>query len=214
MNTKATMSEAEAKSAKGQQQIRSILRAASNVLVQGGMEKFSVNRVAAKAGISLGNLQYYFPKRRDLIGALLNLPKIELTTSMQELIDNAEIRNNSGEAALMVFLDTVLRLNASAKECAVAWNAWSMSLYNPATKQLLDEWYESYLAIMRDTIKNCNPDISDKRLEFISLFVVSALEGESVLWRSAMSDQKQHDRYIDSFKKAVLELVYDRDNSN
>ncbi|MEL0587400.1 MAG: TetR/AcrR family transcriptional regulator [Candidatus Thiodiazotropha sp. (ex. Lucinoma kazani)] len=57
--------EAEKKlSRKGQKRIEAILDTARRVLTESGLGDFSMNKVAANSGISLGNLQYYFPKKK------------------------------------------------------------------------------------------------------------------------------------------------------
>ena len=48
---------------KGEQRINLILEAAELLLIDSGYHNFSMRKVATKAGISVGNLQYYFPSK-------------------------------------------------------------------------------------------------------------------------------------------------------
>jgi AcrR family transcriptional regulator len=43
---------------------------AREVLVDHGLERFVMRDVAARAGMTLGNLQYYYPTRMDLLEAV------------------------------------------------------------------------------------------------------------------------------------------------
>ena len=56
---------------KGEQRRISILSNAMEILIVDGYSKLSMRGVAKKVGISLGNLQYYFPNRQTLLQALL-----------------------------------------------------------------------------------------------------------------------------------------------
>ena len=47
-----------------------LLQAAQEMLGQDNFERFSLRAVADRAGVSLANLQYYYPKREDLARAL------------------------------------------------------------------------------------------------------------------------------------------------
>ena len=57
---------------KGLQRRAQILDAASQRLVEVGMEGLSLNSIAAKVGISLGNLQYYFPYKKNCYSSCFN----------------------------------------------------------------------------------------------------------------------------------------------
>jgi AcrR family transcriptional regulator len=51
--------------------VRVILDAAARVLARDGYEKASTNRIAEKAGVSVGSLYQYFPNKDALVRALL-----------------------------------------------------------------------------------------------------------------------------------------------
>lgn len=48
-----------------------ILATAREALAQSGLERFVMRAVAEGAGVKLGNLQYYFPTREDLLEAVI-----------------------------------------------------------------------------------------------------------------------------------------------
>ena len=57
--------------ARAQATVEAILSAARRVLTRTGYAKFSTNRVAKTAGVSIGSLYQYFPNKRALVGAVL-----------------------------------------------------------------------------------------------------------------------------------------------
>ncbi len=54
----------------GRSTARRIIQAAHDLLETQILDKFSMRSVAEQAGVSLANLQYYFPRREDLLHAL------------------------------------------------------------------------------------------------------------------------------------------------
>lgn len=61
----------DALTTKGAQRRAQLIAEARTHLVDVGVERFSVRQVADAAGITLGNLQYYFPSRDDLLAAVM-----------------------------------------------------------------------------------------------------------------------------------------------
>ena len=57
---------------KGERRIKIILEAAEQLLIDSGYHNFSMRKVATKAGVSVGNLQYYFPSKDKLLAAVLD----------------------------------------------------------------------------------------------------------------------------------------------
>jgi AcrR family transcriptional regulator len=60
-----------AKRSDGRDTAAKIITTAYDLLISGGYADFSMRNIADKAGIRLANLQYYYPKKDDLIQALL-----------------------------------------------------------------------------------------------------------------------------------------------
>ncbi|MDX3001416.1 TetR/AcrR family transcriptional regulator [Kribbella solani] len=58
-------------STRGYERYCEVLAAARELLVDEGFDRFVLRRVAAKTGMTLGNLQYYFATRDDLLEAVI-----------------------------------------------------------------------------------------------------------------------------------------------
>ncbi len=62
-----------------------ILDAAARILVKNGYDAFTTNRVAEKAGVSIGSLYQYFPNKEALIGELQRRHVEELEQGIEEM---------------------------------------------------------------------------------------------------------------------------------
>ncbi|MEQ1755849.1 MAG: TetR/AcrR family transcriptional regulator [Micropepsaceae bacterium] len=69
--------------------VGTILQAAAHVLVKRGYEAFTTNRVAEKAGVSIGSLYQYFPNKDALLVALMKRHVMEIENTVVEMVDRA-----------------------------------------------------------------------------------------------------------------------------
>ena len=69
-----------------------ILDAAARILVKDGYEAFTTNRVAEKAGVSVGSLYQYFPNKEALLGELMRRHVEELERGMLAITADAAKR--------------------------------------------------------------------------------------------------------------------------
>ncbi len=56
---------------RAQATVDAILRATAHILVADGYDRASTNRIAARAGVSIGSLYQYFPNKEALVAALM-----------------------------------------------------------------------------------------------------------------------------------------------
>jgi len=67
-----------------------ILETARTILTDEGLEAFALRDVAKRSGVQLGNLQYYFRSRDDLVEAIIEAESRANTEFMDALADNAD----------------------------------------------------------------------------------------------------------------------------
>jgi AcrR family transcriptional regulator len=69
-----------------------ILDAAARILVKDGYEAFTTNRVAERAGVSVGSLYQYFPNKESLLGELMRRHMMELEQGFEAILADASDR--------------------------------------------------------------------------------------------------------------------------
>jgi AcrR family transcriptional regulator len=115
-------------SRKGQERSEAILDAAERLLVDEGHAALTLRGVAQRAGIRLGNLQYYFATREALVRALLARILERATARLEERMgtagDPAEAFDKSLEALLEDQLDP-----ASYR---LFYDLWALAAREPA----------------------------------------------------------------------------------
>jgi AcrR family transcriptional regulator len=71
-NKPATMPRKLPKQDRSRVTVEAILEATTHILVEEGYEKANTNRIAERAGISIGSLYQYFPNKESLMTALMD----------------------------------------------------------------------------------------------------------------------------------------------
>jgi AcrR family transcriptional regulator len=130
-----------------------IVDVARQLLLEGGSLEFSLREVAGRAGISVSNLQYYFPTRLAVLRAVL-----------EPVIDTylAELRKATGSKApphvTLAALAGQALLDAQDGECAALW--WhfvSLAAIDPECSRLLDDWYGTLTREIAKLIRSAYP---------------------------------------------------------
>ena len=101
---------------KGQARREQILAAATDVLLEEGYAGFSMRGVAARAGVGLSHVQYYFPEPALIVAALLDRFISQYAGAVM-----SEFRSSSGpvRARLVAALEFLLNDDAYRNACSI-----------------------------------------------------------------------------------------------
>lgn len=69
--------------------VKAIVEAAAHILVKHGYDAFTTNRVAERAGVSIGSLYQYFPNKDALLSELMRRHVIEIERGVEEIASQA-----------------------------------------------------------------------------------------------------------------------------
>ncbi|XPF94482.1 TetR/AcrR family transcriptional regulator [Colwellia sp. RE-S-Sl-9] len=160
---------------KGERRIKIILEAAEQLLIDSGYHNFSMRKVATKAGVSVGNLQYYFPSKDSLLESLLD-------QVIQNYLDTFEkFRDNLSPKEQFIKIIKAVVKDLKTKHTTVFFpELWSMANHEKHVSKIMDNMYGKYRAIVADIIKDINPKLTDLQAQRLSLFITSSLEGHTI----------------------------------
>ncbi len=69
--------------------VEAIVEAAAHILVKHGYDAFTTNRVAERAGVSIGSLYQYFPNKDALLSELMRRHVVEIERGVEEMAELA-----------------------------------------------------------------------------------------------------------------------------
>lgn len=163
---------AAARSPKGANTIGTILKAARNVFIRDGHAGLTMRKVAAEAGVVVGNVSYYFPSKRALLEAML---REELADYVEEHIRQFETDRDS---PLDILLNVVTFYVANGRTSyAFFYQMWGYAGSDESAKQLIRELYRPIGRFIYYLVKAANPSFSDARVRQIVLQIFSLEEG-------------------------------------
>ncbi|MDE0064001.1 MAG: TetR/AcrR family transcriptional regulator [Gammaproteobacteria bacterium] len=161
---------------KGRRTAAHILEQSTQVLMRDGYSQFSLRRVAQAAGVTLGNLQYYFPTKPDLVEAML----IHVVEGYVETFDRlmAEVEGRP-EEQLAAVLTYVIRDLTNPRTTVLFPELWSMANHEPAVQQYVEDLYETYRRIVAGLIARINPRLSPGQVRLLTIFITASIEGHT-----------------------------------
>jgi AcrR family transcriptional regulator len=128
---------------KGEARRAEILDAAEQQLIHQGAEGLGLRSVARAVGISVGNLQYYFPTRADLLDALFE----RHTEEFREELAARQAGATEPREQFELLVDYWLGVQHTRGQ-SLFWHLWAISAHDDSARTLMVRVY----AVLQDRI--------------------------------------------------------------
>ena len=161
---------------KGRRKAQHIREQATQVFIRDGYSRFSLRQVANAAGVTLGNLQYYFPTKSDLLNAMLGHVLTDYLEAFNRLMAEVDGRPEEQLAAVLSY---VIRDLTNPRTTALFPELWSMANHDPAVGPYVEDMYETYRRIVASLIPQINPRLTAGQVRLLTIFITSAIEGHT-----------------------------------
>jgi AcrR family transcriptional regulator len=148
-----------------------ILDAAQRVLVRTGYEKFTTNKVARLAGVSIGSLYQYFPSKRALVGALLDRHVERSTRALRE--DRRDLRQASVEQMVRRLTTWMVRSHQAEPELH---RVIVRELPRQGLTPTIEMGFERAIASTRTFLESRSESLAPRNLELSAFIVVHTIE--------------------------------------
>lgn len=162
------------KSSKGHRNAKSILVVAEKLLVEEGYHHFTLRKIAGAAGISLGNLQYYYPQKDILVRSMLD------NCIERYLVRLKIIRSSVGKDPTDQFVAIIREIicDLNTKHTSKFFpEIWVLSNHDDCIGGIMDDMYEKYRAMLIEVMTMMNPRLTVSQLIRLSIFISSSIEG-------------------------------------
>lgn len=189
---------------KGERRKQQILDVCVQLLVEKGYSELSFRKVAAKADIQIGNLQYHFPTRSDLIRAMLTREIDRYHAEFDAW--GADKNSQNPEDVLSKTIDYLLADQTNQNSCIVFWELWALAAHDVDAAGLMNEYYKAYLSSMAELVIKMRPGLTRARANRVSLLIVSMIEGAS-LFRGYQKPRIAAAKRVEKEIKAAVVLL-------
>ena len=194
-----------ATSRSGRLTAKRIVEAARELLMKRGYAQFSMRNVAAHAGLHLANVQYYFPRRDDLVHALL------LDTGERYRAAYARCLEGAPPDPVERF-KIILRWNlhdiASRPTRQFFVQLWALLMaLDSHTGRLLDELYAIDIVQLGECIAAMEPGLPAREVEQRATILAALIEGLMVVRGSRSAREPGMARLIERAFAAGLRIA-------
>ncbi len=181
---------------RGQAKIQLILRAANAHIMECGASQFSMNAIASRADLRISAIQYYFPTRADLLGAVFADTSRRYSEEFQKLRDRWPDEPTERFTAMVDFLfdDAV-----DPQRRAFFVHLWSIAA-SEGLESALSDIYAYYRKQVATLIEEVNPTLRSREAEQRAQLVNAAIEGALVVVFPGQHSRK----YLAEFKRLLL----------
>jgi AcrR family transcriptional regulator len=169
-----TVTEPRVRRAKGEERIAEVLSAAEDLLTRRGAEGVSLRDVADAVGISVGNLQYYFPTRAALLDAVFERHTKMFSEELDALL--APVENPRDK--LEVLIDYWLGVQHTESQ-SFFWYLWAISAHDERAQEIMDRVYTAP-SMMAGWLREIHPKLSQGDAMRRAGTICSLIEGSGL----------------------------------
>ncbi len=162
---------------KGISRLISILNAAREVFIESGYAALTMRKVAARAGITIGNLNYYYRTKEDLLRDLL---EYVINDYLEEFERRRHLAGHSPEKQLQAVLNFWIEDLTTPETTVFFPELWALGNHDPHIAELVDDLYAKARLPLNELIPQINPTLTKKEAEQIALYMCAAMEGLTV----------------------------------
>lgn len=185
------------KQRRSQETVRAILEATAHILAEEGTEKASTNRIAKRAGVSIGSLYQYFPNKEALLLAVCEQHRME----MMELLRASSLE--LAEAPLEVAVKTYVRAILDAHAVNPKLHQAISHMHLDIGWDLLNQMQIEATALVQGYLENHKEEIAPTNLQMAAFTLVMAVEG--VIHAALMAFQDELD--FDELEHEIYHLI-------
>lgn len=178
VNTKSAnthVREGTAKRRDGRATADAIVEAAQAILRTSGSSKFSLRKVADAASVTLANLQYYYPRREDLLHALFE----RIAESYERAYDQAleDVADDPVErfSAVIAFLLSDATDSSTRRLFVSVWGL--ADSIETSSGSLFEDLYAFDVAQLTRFISAIDPSIPAEEVRMRASLIASLIEG-------------------------------------
>lgn len=179
-----------------------ILDCAALILKENGDAALSMRQIAARTGMSLSNVQYYYKDKDTLLIALADRYLGECLSLLKEYDAQPSAGNNEQQLKKLIefFLDHVEELSDM---CRMFREFWAIATRNAVINELLSNYYRQFSDLLVEVLTKISghQKIAEKQASVI----IPYIEGYSIVNNALPLDRSEISESLNRFCGLLLE---------
>ncbi|MHB8419501.1 MAG: TetR/AcrR family transcriptional regulator [Myxococcales bacterium] len=159
------------KQARSQATMEALLQAAAQILVQEGIEAATTNRIAERAGVSVGSLYQYFPSKEAVIFALVERHVARMQKQLEDMV--ARVGDMPIEQAVPAYVKAMFDVHRVEPKLH---KVFSEQLPKLAGRETFQRWADDAEAVVRAYLEGHREKLRPKDLDMAAFVLVHAVD--------------------------------------
>jgi AcrR family transcriptional regulator len=181
-----------------------LVKAAKQVFLRFGGTSFSIRNVATEAGVSIGAVQHYYPKRDELLAAMLEFVVNDYEHAYERVF--RELPFNA-EARLLGAIDYLVADLYDQQSRQFFLGLFSLSCNSKFAATLMDEVFIHHRRNLASFIGAARPAFSEEESFAAATQIVAMLEGLSIFTDVALKHAFDRVELTQLVRSAVAKLL-------
>nr|WP_245179740.1 TetR/AcrR family transcriptional regulator [Cupriavidus sp. LEh25] len=181
-----------------------IIHAAQQTFCEDGYAAFATRGVAGRVGITLGNLQYYFRTKGELLCAALQEYVSQIVSDYTAIANQAGISATRRCSALVerIFFD----INETDRP-KFLFEVWAFAQQEPYTAELVDDMYAEHRSIFAKLLSEIHPTLTHEECLARASVIVAQTAGTMILAYNGGDSDKDYAECVRVAKQSVKMIV-------
>lgn len=188
-----------------ERRIAEILDAATEIFREEGYAGFATRKVAARAGLTLSNLQYYFPDKDELLSIIIERFLRGYLETYLAIGTRVGVTAQRRCAALIeqIFED----INKSSDAEKFLFETWAFAQHESYVSVLVERAYEEYRDIFAKLLAEINPDLSPDECKARASVLTAQAEGMMIFAARSDDSEKDFEEFARTTKRSVKAIA-------
>ena len=173
---------------KGTVRTEAILDAAAEVLIELGYKKMTLRQIALRAGITVGNLTYYYRTKEALLKDLLENILAGYLEEIDRIIEASGDLPQDRFVAVISYLIEDLNTHRTTRFFP---ELWALSNHDEHAAGMMEDMYVAERRAIDVLIQAVNPDLTARQTRHLALFVSCSIEGMTMFVGAGKQQQAE-----------------------
>ncbi|MEX1146969.1 MAG: TetR/AcrR family transcriptional regulator [Sphingomonadales bacterium] len=189
---------------KGKERFAQILETAIDVLAFEGYSKFTMRNVAARSGLSLRNVQHYFPTKDVLFKSAVHQMLSDDSREAGVVIARPSI---SDKARLEAFIRYSIDINSSPRMRGFQFELWAIATRDAFAAECRDHMTHEYCAFIHDVIKPLTPGLTSPARMRKAGLLLAMLQGMPIVESENVGIRTHSGKASDALVRDIMAFV-------
>ncbi|MDE0756364.1 MAG: TetR/AcrR family transcriptional regulator [Woeseiaceae bacterium] len=189
---------------RGKERVQKILLSARTLFLTKGYEGLNLRSVAELAGISLGNLTYYFSSKSDLFESMIDDVLDDYGGRLSQI---SEQHDNDPVAQLNAYLSFLFADCQRTEAQQFFYQFWALGSRDAFVAKARDRTYAVFAKQMTDYCRQLNPKLKNATVNERVLLLMAHIEGLHIIFGIEGLPKVDLDRLEKEFKRQILAAI-------